>query len=267
VRLRTRTSPGVSLLRLDAVDEAINPSPVELESEEDERAYLEWAFRYALSSARVLAKAVRGEKLEAVQAVALEAQLARFRLDVGRVAEELIRRVGTTRSRLALIQRFKLRADWHDRDRLIEVAESSKGKPEDRLTAELARFLFDQGLSPVTKPLVGQLEPDLLDPSVRPSFYVEAKQYASSGNARRNLTRAVAQVHDTVGGMMGSPFECNEAFIVVFRRGGPRYILPAELTGEGWTTHLILIDLAPSDERGSRSRQRPVVLGVDDFFA
>jgi hypothetical protein len=57
---------------------------------------------------------------------------------------------------------------------------TGQGGIEDRLTVELARFLFDQGLNPLTKPLIGGLEPDLLDSSVPSAFYVEAKQYVGS---------------------------------------------------------------------------------------
>ena len=90
------------------------------------------------------------------------------------------------------------------------------------MTAEFARYLFDQGLSPLTKPLTGGLEPDLLDPEA--GFYVEAKQYKRS--ARQELVKSVGQVLDTVGRLQGGPYAVEEAFVVVFRRGGPRYLLP-----------------------------------------
>jgi hypothetical protein len=90
------------------------------------------------------------------------------------------------------------------------------GGPEDRLPAEFARYLFDQGLSPLSKPMTGGLQPDLLDPAAR--FYVEAKQYDSS--ARGDIVSAVAQVMDTVGRLRGSQYEVDEAFRAVFRRRG-----------------------------------------------
>jgi hypothetical protein len=68
------------------------------------------------------------------------------------------------------VNRFKHRAEWLDKERLLAVAEDDTlpGGPEDRLTAEFARYLFDQGLSPLTRPMTGGLQPDLLDP--RQSF-------------------------------------------------------------------------------------------------
>ena len=100
------------------------------------------------------------------------------------------------------MHRFKLRCEWHDRERMRAVADDKSlgGGPEDRLTAEFARYLFDQGLSPLSKPMAGGLQPDLLDPAAR--FYVEAKQYDSS--ARRDIVKAVAQVMDTVGRLVGA---------------------------------------------------------------
>jgi hypothetical protein len=125
------------------------------------------------------------------------------------------------------------------------------GGPEDRLTAEFARYLFDQGMSPLSKPMTGGLQPDLLDPAAR--FYVEAKQYESSG--RRDIVKAVAQVMDTVGRLRGSQYELDEAFCVVFRRNGPYYDLPDTMHTQSYRLHLVLVDLAPCDETGRRERK------------
>jgi hypothetical protein len=143
------------------------------------------------------------------------------------------------------------------------VAEDGPGKAEDRLTAEFARYLFDQGLSPLTKPLTGGLEPDLLDPHA--SFYVEAKQYKRS--ARGELVRSVGQVLDTVGRLQGSAYAVQEAFVVVFRRAGPRYLLPPLLEAESYRVHLVLVDIALAEESGARQQQKPVVLKAEEFFA
>lgn len=74
---------------------------------------------------------------------------------------------------------------------MLAVADDDllSGGPQDRLTGELARYLFDAGLSPLTKPLTGGLQPDLLDPLA--SFYVEAKQYARS-SACGEIVKGVA---------------------------------------------------------------------------
>jgi hypothetical protein len=153
--------------------------------------------------------------------------------------------------------RFKNRAEWHDAARLRAVADDDSigGGPEDRLTTELARYLFDQGLNPITKPLIAGLEPDLLDPSLRPVFYVEAKQYARSD--RRAVVRAVGQILDTVGRLQSDAYPVEEAFCVVFRRGGARYLLPDSVHADGYRVYLTLVDIAPTEESGRRQRHRP----------
>ena len=171
------------------------------------------------------------------------------------VYEELRRRLGAVASRLALLQRFKQRCEWHDRDRLALLAMSG-GAPEDALTAELARFLFDQGLNPVTRMRVGGLEPDVFDPLPASSLYVEAKRYASSKGARTHIRAGLPQIHDTAGRLRGSRYAVEEVFYVIFRQGGPRYVLPDRLSGEDYVVYPILIDIAPLAMSGSRSDAR-----------
>jgi hypothetical protein len=72
---------------------------------------------------------------------------------------EVRARLGDIRSKLALFYRFKTRCEWYDRERLTEEAEKAKGSAENRLTAELALFLFDQGLNPRVRARVSNLEP------------------------------------------------------------------------------------------------------------
>jgi hypothetical protein len=263
LRLRMRTSAGLALLKLEQVPAELNPEPRKVTSQEDFRAMAEATLKWVMSTGRVLYQAAAGERLDDVGKSTLVEQTRELRKGATRLHEELRHRVGTTRSRLALVERFKARCEWHDRARLEVVADSGPGKAEDRLTAEFARYLFDQGLSPLTKPPTGGLEPDLLDPHA--SFYVEAKQYKRS--ARSELVRSVGQVLDTVGRLQGSAFAVEEAFVVVFRRGGPRYVLPPLLEAESYRIHLVLVDIAPPQESGARQQQRPVVLKAQEFFA
>jgi hypothetical protein len=148
---------------------------------------------------------------------------------------------------------------------MMAVANDSSlgGGPEDRLTAEFARYLFDQGLSPLSEPMTGGLQPDLLDPAAR--FYVEAKQYDSG--ARGDIVKAIAQVMDTVGRLRGGQYEVEEAFCVIFRRKGPYYDLPNTLRTHNYRLHLVLVDLASADEAGRRQREKPVVIGAAEFLA
>lgn len=266
LRLRTRTSAGLALLKLEAVADELNPPARVLEDEgEDTVSAASDLMRWASSESYSLFKLAWQERLDAADLGIIDKRVADLRDAAERLREELRRRIGTTRSRLALVNRFKLRCEWHDRERMLATADDDRlpGGPEDRLTGEFARYLFDAGLSPLTKPLTGGLQPDLLDPLA--SFYVEAKQYAGS-SARRDIVKSVAQVLDTVGRLRGGPYAVDEAFCVVFRREGPYYDLPPMLQTETYRLHLVLVDLAPTTEAGRRQRDKPIQLPTDEFF-
>ncbi len=85
--------------------------------------------------------------------------------------------------------------EWHDRDRMQLIADEERlpGGPEDRLTAELARYLFDAGLSPLTKPLSRGLQRNCRTPkrastSRRSSIHPPALAPTSSQTSRRCST-------------------------------------------------------------------------------
>jgi hypothetical protein len=267
LRLRTRTSAGLALFKLEAVPDELNPPPRLLDDDGQESLsaasdHVKWMNSEGYS----LFKLAWQQRLDAADVGVIDNRVADLRDAVERLREDLRRRIGATRSRLALVNRFRLRCEFHDRERMLAVAADDRlpGGPEDRLTGELARYLFDAGLSPLTKPLADGLQPDLLDALA--SFYVEAKQFAPS-SARGDIVNSVKQVLDTVGRLRGGPYAVDEAFCVVFRRGGPYYDLPAVLQTETYRLHLVLVDLAPATEAGRRPRDKPVQISVDEFFA
>ena len=157
--------------------------------------------------------------------------LMAFRADTRRVYEEVRRRLGAERSIRQVFNRYKQRCEWYEGDKLRSIAKTGRGTAEDRLTETLALYLFEHGLNPLVRPLVGQLVSDLLSPGTRFSFYVEAKQYAA--NKRSYLHQGARQVWDMLGQLRGTPFEVREAFYVVFRLSGPRYDLPQRLLHGG----------------------------------
>ena len=267
LRLRTRTSAGLALLTLEAVPDQLNPPARVLDDEgEDSLRAASDRMRWVSSESYSLFKLAWQERIDAADLAVIDKRVAELRDAIERLREDLHRRIGATRSRLALVNRFKLRCEWHDRERMLTVADDDRlpGGPEDRLTGEFARYLFDAGLSPLTKPLTGGLQPDLLDPLA--SFYVEAKQYGSS-SARGDIVKSVAQVLDTVGRLRGGPYAVDEAFCVIFRRQGPYYDLPPVLQTETYRLHLVLVDLAPTTEAGRRQRDKPVQIPADELFA
>lgn len=191
-----------------------------------------------------------------------EGRIKLLRPAMRRLQEELLLRIGKRRSLLGLLDRFRARCEWHDRDRLRNLAASARRRAEEVLTAELSRWLFDQGLTPFSKPLVGGLQPDLLDPT---KLYVEAKRYRAASGSRGHIVRGMWQVHDTVARLRGTPHSVNEAFYVVFREAGPRYVLPESVPGEGWTVFPVLVDIAPLTEAGSRQRVQPITISTEDL--
>lgn len=253
--------PGISWSNIIGIFNAINPEPTAYDGLDIEEM-LEMALH---NPGRVLGKALYEPeaRLSDAQRHSVEYLIGEIRKLCERIYEELRLRLGTTRSNLALIRRYKNRCEWHDKARLRAVAQSKS--PENDLTAELARYLFDQGLNPLTRARTAGLEPDLLDPTALGKVYVEAKQYDDS--KRAYLVKAVAQVHDTLGGLRGTPYEVSEAFVVIFRRGGPRYIFPDVIRSEGYAIYIILIDIAPTSESGTRQKYKPIQIPLDELIA
>lgn len=171
-----------------------------------------------------------------------------------RLEAELRARIGTVRSRLALFERFRQRAQCYDRERLREIAQGATREAEQRLTHELAVFLFDSGLNPLTEVTVDNNRLDILDPPGR--VYVEAKQYSSSASARADIVHGVNQIASGFQKLAGTPLEVHEGFLAVFRwdrEGGPvppLYELPRELRLGRRRIYPLLIDLASSAASG-----------------
>jgi hypothetical protein len=147
-----------------------------------------------------------------------------MRADARRVYEHVRARIGAELSLRAVFERYRQRSAWYDAERLRAIARSGAGKPEDRLTETLAAYLFDHGLNPLTRPLVGKVQPDVLGVGAKFSFYVEAKQYTDG--AATYLRKGMQQVWDMLDEIRGSSLDVAEAFYVVYRRGGPRYSFP-----------------------------------------
>ncbi|WXH32370.1 hypothetical protein WA016_06353 [Myxococcus stipitatus] len=177
--------------------------------------------------------------------------------------EGLVFRVGTRLSLASLFNRFQSRCEQHDAPRLralVDEVRRRKGKPEDVLRDQLALWLFDQGLNPVTEPRIGNLRPDLLDPG---ALYIEAKQYDRS--PRVKIIRGMYQMYDTFRRLRGAHPEVNEGFFVVFRRAGPHVTAPPSVSSsEGWIIHIKFVDLADGGI-GSRQKQRPVDISMEEI--
>jgi hypothetical protein len=164
---------------------------------------------------------------------------------------------------LAVVDRYRQRCQWYDSEALRALAESGPGKPEDRLSQTLATYLFDHGLNPLTRPLMGRVSPDILHPHSTFSFYIEAKQYTKG--CRKYLLQGMQQVWDMLSNVLGTDYDIREAFYVVYRRGGPRYRFPPRVPDKDrGSVHIVVVDIAASNERGSNA-PRTLEFKIEDL--
>ncbi|AKF10025.1 hypothetical protein DB32_007174 [Sandaracinus amylolyticus] len=206
-----------------------------------------------------------GERVEMANTPRDAELVAMIRTEARRAYEETRRRLLSMRSHRALVLRFAQWVQLYGRNELYDLAKNTPGKVEDVLTQQLARFLFERGLNPLTKANVGPSQPDLLDPTTRWSFYVEAKQYNEAG--RSVVKKAVRQIADTLLPLRALPNGIREAFLVVFRVGGPRLVLPPEVPVDGVRIWPVLVDIAPSSEANSHQKHTPIVVSLEELLA
>jgi hypothetical protein len=111
---------------------------------------------------------------------------AEIRNDAKLLHEELHLRLGLSRSRLALVERYAARCEAFEAERLRRCCDTEPENAERLLTLDFARYLFDAGMPPLVEPTVGGLRPDILHVSSSSPFYVEAKQYQDSHLAQES---------------------------------------------------------------------------------
>jgi hypothetical protein len=134
LRLRTRTSAGLALLKLEAVPDELNPPARVLDEEgEDSLAAASDRMRWASSESYSLFKLAWQERMDGADFDIIDNRVGELRDAVDRLQEDLRRRIGTTRSRLALVNRFKVRCEWHDRDHMVALADDDRLAPDRRV--------------------------------------------------------------------------------------------------------------------------------------
>ncbi len=181
--------------------------------------------------------------------------------DALNVYSDLRRRLGEARSLLALIEGFKHRAEWYDAEHLRSVAAKRTRVSEDRLSEQLAVYLFDQGLAAFVKPMMGRLQPDLYAPGPF-HLYVESK----IGKSRDYILRGAKQVWNNVARVQSMKFPIREVFLVVFRLGETSWQLPHEVRNGDLVMYPRQIDLAPGEMSGSRHKGEIVTISERDLL-
>jgi hypothetical protein len=121
--------------------------------------------------------------------------------------------------------------------------------------------LFDAGLSPLIDATTSGLRPDILHVGQASLFYVEAKQY-DQDHPHSQLKKAYLQVWGTWG-RLRKTHPTTEAFLVVFRRGGPWVELPEVVAHDGLKLYSVVVDISTS--AGSKEKLPIVRLNGEDL--
>ncbi len=259
-----RTSGSAAALRILGMVSYLNPKPSEMGADFNLLAFANAAMAEMFHPLTDLRHNTFGEPVERANTPRDAAVLEMMRTEARRLYEEMRRRLLYGRSYRALVLRFAQWVQLYQRDELYKLALKSPRKVEDVLTQQLARFLFEAGLDPLTKANVGTTQPDVLDPTARWTFYVEAKQYGKK-SPRSVIVPAFRQVADTLLRLRGLPNGVREAFLVVFRVAGPLAEMPQQVAFDGVRIWPILVDLAPPTETGSSQKHHPVTISADDL--
>lgn len=257
LRMLAENSAGAALYRLTRTMRESNPEPPSKSAVGGDnpnsrlvRAALyerlnQFAAQVHSSQSRVLRQVEADDVVHVAAAIAIDARL---------VTHELQIRILAGRSKLALVRRYAAQCTAFDAAELRELVQKDTKNAERILTRDFAKYLFQQGLNPVIDPTISGLRPDVVDLANSGSLlYVEAKQYGD--NAKRvDLAKAYRQVW-TTWGRLANQYAVPEAFLLVFRHGGPRLELPEVLRFNGRTLYLVLADI--SDRTGSKEQRRP----------
>lgn len=174
-----------------------------------------------------------------------------------RVYERIRTDFGTHLAHYELIQQYKARCMFYDRERVIAIANGAEGHQEDALTRDMALYLFDNGISTYYRTMRGVHEYDLIALTIA----IEAKIYRDNRH-RRYLINGISQLHAYMNGLETDLNNVRELYYVVYRlEDGPIYDWPGKIEMNRWTIYPVTIDLGSSDVSGSRQRRvRPITV-------
>ena len=260
-----RTHPGAAWRRLSWTADKIAPS-LDLKSigtTDDDEAFLVAASIEGLE----LSNAALGRELLTPVASVSRSEIKRGILndDLEILREETVRRMGLHLSHRALVHRFKAKCESFRSAELRGKCLAKGRKPEDVLTLVAAEYLFDQGLNPLFNAQIVTLRPDLFDGSLPHALYIEAKQYADGRNLTTFIRKAAWQVWDTWN-ELDAQHRVAEAFLLLFRRSGPLIVFEGPSRIQGRTLHPVLVDIAPTDLKGSRANTAPIAISSSDLL-
>jgi hypothetical protein len=77
--------------------------------------------------------------------------------------------------------------------------------------------------------------------------------------------RGFGQMFDTMARLVGTPYAVSEGYYVVYRRSGPRYVLPEVIKRGFATIYPVVIDIAPAESSGSRQKRKPIIITEEEI--
>jgi hypothetical protein len=243
-----RSLPWSAYARLVARRDILNPKPPK---DDDTLAWIR--FQSATQFADVLGMADEVD-VGPVNDAEVDVVYLELHEDAHLLYEELRFRIGQSRSRVSLVQRYAARCEAFDAQRLRDLCLGDPGNAERLLTLDMARYFFDAGIPPLIDATVGALRPDVLHIGSSALFYVEAKQY-SDAHPSTQIKKAVAQVWGTWARLRRT-YNSREAFLVIFRRAGAWVEIPSVVRHEGLHLFIVIADL--SENAGSREKMHPI---------
>lgn len=204
----------------------------------------------------------RGENSEAARSIDeyVQALLPLVR----RAGAGLRAKIGERALLVSAIDRFRLRCERYDVDRMRQVAavrekENGRRSAELRLTQELAKYLFDAGFETFCEVPSGEGRADLVQVG---QVYVEAKQTSLSTSEKSRIVDGYREAMDGV-----RQFSVRSAVLAVYVLEGPRYepvqLIPARAGAP--ETHVVVIDLRTADQRGAKKPQPVIPISEVDF--
>ena len=265
LRLVTTSLAGPALYRLEHTVREATPTPPKRDENADEGTADEhdWAVAIFERSNEFAEKvhSRRGRDMRLLEGDEVSAVATTIGQDVELITHELQMRLLAGRSRLVLVQRYAAQCEGFDAKELRERVHAAPGTVEQQLTLNFAKYLFQQGLTPILDGTVANLRPDVLHAARGGLLYVEAKQYGDDVS-RGKIIAAYRQVWSTWG-RLANVHHVPEAFLLVFRVGGPRAELPPVLRHSGRSLYSVLVDV--SEMAGSREKATPLSFTANEL--
>lgn len=271
-----RISPGSTILEFSNICEAINPDPRNYTSMEDffekwngiDDLKAHWYYgSWVRDAVYGLVSKDANYRSSSFSEERIKEGISKLKEGITRIYESLRVEIGLTLLPSQLVHRYKLRSQWYNREYLWSLVDSfEKGKKariEHILTQDLAKYLFDQGITVFYRFKAGQHEFDLLEDAKNPIF-VEVKIYKDSGSKNR-LIQGIAELHAYLNNVK-SLRRIKNAYYVIFRLAGPIYEFPEVIHTNQFSIYPILIDIGESKVSGSR-QPKPKIIKLEEIFA